>query len=123
MKAVQFIERPLRTLRLYRGRKYLKNGRIDLSSGVQGHSVCITLKTWREWKAFLKWRKQRRKAKRKQRRRGKMGKKGLRENSKKSRRVNKKAKQKLRKEKRPTTLLTPTPLLTTQTTNAIVPKS
>jgi len=123
MKAVQFIERPLRTLRLYRGRKYLKNGQLDLSSDAQGHSVCITLKTWREWRAFLKWRKQRRKAKRKLRRKGKSGKKGWRKSRKQSKGVGKKATKKLRKVPKVPTTFSPTPPLTTQRTNGIVPKS
>lgn len=69
MKAVQFIERPLRFQWLYKGKKIRKNkmiGQIERGFTHQSHKVCITVKKWREWRKYLKWRKQQKKLRRKQ---------------------------------------------------------
>ncbi|XP_031555139.1 fibroblast growth factor 8-like [Actinia tenebrosa] len=68
MKAVQFIERPLRFQWLYKGRKTRKNkrnGQIEQGFSNQSQTICITVKSWREWRKYLKWRKQQKKLRRK----------------------------------------------------------
>lgn len=56
MKAVQFIERPLKLLRLYRGR-LRSDGMDNELTDDQEYAVCLTVKEWRQ---FVKWRKRNR---------------------------------------------------------------